>query len=178
MAVIVSAQYTTQAVAGKHSVIEGRAVILTNTYALGDLPGVEYPDHLNPTRVWVAMMPPDNFPLPTPHDLFIAPSTRSYRITDPAIYTDPTLTGEDWLIPHSAIIAPVIHHYEKVALVRGVVGITPECYQENAEVETPGTLLAVNSNGLFRKSDRNHPIVVAQTVYYSYNTGMLYINVF
>jgi hypothetical protein len=178
MAVVVSARYTTQAVTGKHAVIEGRAVVLTSTYAIGDLPGVEYPDGINPTHVWVAIMPPDNFPLPTPHDLFTAPPTRTYRVTDPAIYTDPILTGEDWLIPHSAIIAPVIHHYEKVALVRGVVGITPECYQDGADTETPGTLLAINPNGLFRKSDKNHPIVVAQTVYYAHSTGMLYINVF
>jgi hypothetical protein len=178
VAVIVTARYTTQAIAGKHSVIEGRAIVLNNTYAIGDLPGVEYPDHLNYTRVWVAMMPSDEFPLPTPHDLYTAPYLRSYRITDPAIYRNPSEVLDDWLIPHSAVQAPVIHHYEKVALVRGVVGITPECYQENAEVETPGKLLAVNANGLFRKSDKNHPIVVAQTVYYHSNTGMVYIHVF
>lgn len=178
MAVVVSLRYSTQAVAGKHSVIEGRAVLVTNTYKVGDLPGVEYPDHLNHTRVWIAMMPSDNFPLPTPHDLFTAPSTRSYRVTDPTIYGNPVLTGEDWLIPHSAIKAPVIHHYEKVALVRGVVGITEDCYQASGLVETPGTLLAINPNGLFRKSDKNHPIVVAQTVYFHSLTGMLYINVF
>jgi hypothetical protein len=178
MAVIVSARYTTQAVAGKHSVNEGRAVILTTGYNQNDLPGVEYPDHLNYTRVWVAMMPSDNFPIPIPHDLYTAPYLRSYRITDPTLYTNPSEVLDDWLIPHSAIQAPVIHRYEKVGLVRGIVGITPECYQENAEVEIPGKLLAVNANGLFRKSDKNHPIVVAQTVYYHNSTGMLYINVF
>lgn len=176
MAVIVSARYTTQAVAGKHSVIEGRAVIITNQDSVGDLPSVAYPHHLNYTRVWIAMMPSDNFPLPTPHELYTASATQSYRITDPAIYTDPVEVLDEWLVPHSALQAPIIHRYEKIALVRGIVGITPETYQ--GKLDTPGTLLAVNPNGLFRKSDKNHPIVVAQTVYYHSTTGMLYIHVF
>lgn len=179
MAVVVSEKYSTQAIASKHSIIEGRAVILSPiNEKTDDLPYAIYPDGYSPTHVWVALSPPDTFKPPVPHDLYTASRLATYNVNDPAIYTDPSQITDDWLVPHSAMLTPIIHQHEKVGLVRGIVGITSECYQDGNNVEIPGELLAVNPNGLFRKSDRNHPIVVAQTVYYQISTGVLYIHVF
>lgn len=178
MAVVVSPTYSIQAVAGKHSVIEGRAVVVTNQYTIGDLPGVEYPDHLLYTKVWVAFRPPTKFPIPVPDSLYVAPYKSTYNINDPTIYSNPMLTGTDYLVERSQLQTPTIEHYEKVALFRGIVGITSDCYQDNAQLKVPGALISVNPNGLFRKHDQNHHLEVAETVYYDASTAMLYINVF
>lgn len=176
MAILVNAQYTTQAVASSHAIIEGRAVMITSVDSENNLPIVEYPDHFDPTHIWIAMMPSDTFTLPVQHELYTAPPVATYRITDPSIYAEPASVVDEWLVPHSTLRAPIIHRYEKVALVRGLIGITEECYQENPDLYIPGCLLALGPNGTFRKVDNSHPISVAHTVYYHSTTGTLYIN--
>lgn len=178
MAVVVNPRYSIQAVAGKHAVIEGRAVIISSDAGVDDLPSVEYPDHVSPTKVWVALCPPENFIKPISHELYTATYKAIYNLEDENIYSNPIFTEEFWLEKHSIMKAPVVHRYERLALFRGVVGITEECHQGNDQIKVPGASLAIDPNGLFRKVDKNHPIIVGETVRYSPQAGLLYINVF
>lgn len=179
MAVVVNPRYSIQAVAGKHAIIEGRAVILSPLGdKIDDLPEAIYPDGYTPSHVWVALCPPDTFTPPVPHGLYTAQRTSVYSINDFEIYSDPVLQEDYELVNHSQLRLPVIHHYERVALYRGIVGVCGACHQDNDNVITPGSFLSVNSNGQFRKVDKNHPNIVAQTLHYDALSGYLYINVF
>jgi hypothetical protein len=179
MAVVVKPSYSIQAVAGKHAIIEGRAVILSPLGdKVDDLPEAIYPEGYSPTRVWVALCPPDTFKTPIPHSLYTAQRTVVYNLKDSNIYSDPILEEDYELVNHSQLRLPVIHRYERVALYRGLVGVCGACHQDNPDVLITGSFLTVNNRGLFRKVNKNHPNIVAQTAYYDALGGFLYINVF
>ena len=183
MAVIVKATYSAQAVAGRHDIIEGRGVKYT-TKGTGhdDLYQVEYPTHKRPGYVWVALCPPTNFPRPIPDELYLATHQSTYNINDVTIYTDPILTGTDYLVDLSEINEPtMVASHSLVALYKGLIGITPECYTANKpETLVTGVELVMNPNGIFTHRENNDPanIVVGRVEHYQVQTGMLYINVF
>lgn len=178
MAVVVNPRYSIQAVAGKHNVVEGRGVIFEVNQFVGDLPSVEYPSNNNTKKVWVALHPPDNLPLPTPRSLYTASYKAIYNLNDDAIYDNPIFSEEYWLVKHSTMKAPTINRYEKLALYKGIIGITEECYQHTSKIIQHGTSLAISNNGRFIDVDKNHPTTVAETIDYVHSTGMLFINVF
>ena len=183
MAVVAIPRHSTQAVAGRHGIIEGRGVRYT-TKGTGrdDLFQVEYPTHKTPGYVWVAICPPDNFPVPIPDALYLATYRSTYNIKDAAIYTDPSQTGTDYLTHLSEMNNPtLVARHSLVALYKGIIGITPECYTANkAETLIPGTELVMNPNGIFTHREKNDPanLVVGRVEYYQIQTGLLYINVY
>lgn len=183
MAVVVIPKYSAQAVAGRHDIIEGRGVKYTSKgTGHDDLYQVEYATHKVPGYVWVAMCPPDNFKLPYPDELYFASDKSTYNINDITLYTDPILTGTDYLIHQSEENYPtIVASHGLVALYKGLIGITPECYTANkAETLVPGTELVMNPNGIFTHRELNDPanLVVGRVEYYRVSTGMLYINVY
>jgi hypothetical protein len=183
MAVVVSPTYSTQAVAGRHDIIEGRGVQYTEKGTFhDDLHQVEYAKHKVPGTVWVAICPPDNFPVPIPDELLVATYKSTFNIKDINLYTDPILTGTDYLIhPSEQNYPTLVAKHSLVALYKGIIGITPECYTANkSETLIPGTQLVMSSNGIFTHRELNDPanLVVGHVEYYQKSTGMLYIHVF
>jgi hypothetical protein len=183
MAVVVIPKYSAQAVAGRHDIVEGRGVQYTDKGTFhDDLHQVEYAKHKVPGNVWVAICPPDNFKVPIPDELYLATYKSTYNINDVALYTDPILTGTDYLIHNSEQNYPtLVARHSLVALYKGLIGITPECYTANkAETLVPNTELVMNSNGIFTHRENNDPanLVVGRVEHYQIQTGMLYINVF
>lgn len=183
MAVVAIPRYSTQAVAGRHDIIEGRGVRYTDKgTGHDDLYQVEYPTHKTPGYVWVAMCPPDNFPVPIPDELYLATYKSTYNIKNVAIYTEPILTGTDYLIHNSEKNNPtLVASHSLVALYKGIIGITPECYTaKKAQTLVPGTELVMNPNGVFTHRELNDPddLVVGRVEFYQIQTGLLYINVF
>jgi len=183
MAVIVKATYSAQAVAGRHNIIEGRGVkYTTKGTSTHDLYQVEYPTHKRPGHVWVAICPPTNFPRPIPDELYTVTYKSTYNINDVTLYTDPSLTGTEYLVDLSEMNEPtMVASHSLIALYKGLIGITPECYTANkAETLVINTELVMNPNGIFTHRENNDPadIVVGRVEYYQRQTGMLYINVF
>lgn len=182
MAVVAIPRHSAQAVAGRFDIIEGRAVRYT-TKGTGhdDLYQVEYAAPNVHGYVWVAICPPMGFPVPIPDELYLASNQISYNINDIAIYTDPILTGTDYLTDLSEQNQPtLIASHSLVALYKGIIGITSECYQSSPEILTGGTELVIKNNGIFEHKKQNDPIehVVGRVEYYQRQSGLLYINVF
>jgi hypothetical protein len=180
MAVVVMPTYSTQAVAGRHDIIEGRAVKYTDKgVGKNELHQVEYAKSKETGGVWVAICPPDDFKLPIQSPLYSATYYGTYNIKNPAIYNNPTITEKQYLTHNSEINSPtIIAQHGIIGLYKGLIGITPNCYVMNDpqlfEVKTP---LVIHSSGMFTHKGNNddQSMVVGYVEYYNKQTGILYI---
>ncbi len=182
MAVVAIPRYSAQAVAGRFDIIEGRAVRYT-TKGTGhdDLYQVEYATPNVHGYVWVAICPPMGFPVPIPDGLYSATYKSTYNIKDATIYTNPSQTGTEYLTDLSEQNQPtIVAQHSLVALYKGIIGITSECYDSSPEILTGGTQLVIKNNGIFEHKKQNDPIehIVGRVEYYQPKSGLLYINVF
>jgi hypothetical protein len=173
MAVIVSTQFSAQGVAAA-TIMEGRAVVLTASGVRADLPNVTYATANQTAGVYIAFFPPDNFPRPTYEDLYSVPSTRVYDLTEASLYGDPTFYKKQYLVPRSMWAEPLVYSGELVALHRGRIGLTANCFVDEANIRVPGNMIAVGTSGkLTYTNSGTHAIGIVER--YAADTGVLYI---
>jgi hypothetical protein len=174
MAVIVSTQFSAQGVAAA-TIMEGRAVTLTASGVREDLPSVTYASANQKHGVYIAFFPPDNFPRPTYEDWYSVPSTRVYDLNDASLYGDPTFYKKQYLVPRSMWAEPLVYSGELVALHNGRIGLTVNCFVDDANIRVPGNMIAVGTSGkLVYTNNNTHAIGIVER--YAPDTGVLYIS--
>jgi hypothetical protein len=154
--------------------MEGRAVTLTASGVREDLPNVTYASANQQHGVYIAFFPPDNFPRPTYEDLYTVPSTRVYDLTDATLYGDPTFYKKQYLVPRSMWAEPLVYSGELVALHRGRIGLTANCFVNEADIRVPGARVAVGTSGLLTHTT-NNSYAIGVVERYAPDTGVLYI---
>jgi len=183
MAVIAIPRHSVQAIAGRFDIVEGRGVHYTSKSPYhDDLYAVEYPKHKEAASVWIAMFPHDKFKPPVLVDLFYSINISTYNVNDATIYTDPILQNNLFLTPPSSqsTQATIIASRGLVALYKGIIGITPDCFKDTPEIYITGTEIVMDPNGIFTHRGKNDPdnLVVGRVEQYRIQSGMLYINLY
>jgi hypothetical protein len=172
MAVLVTTLRSRQGVAAQ-TIIEGRAVVVGASGVRNDLPNVTYASANTTTGVYVAFFPPDNFPRPTIADFYTAPFKQTYDLNNAALYGDPTLTQTQYLVPRSQWREPMVYSGELVALHHGKIGITNNCFIDEADIRIPGKKIKVGASGMFQHTVSSN--IVGEIDRYDDQTGTLYI---
>jgi len=173
MAVLVSTLRSRQGVAAT-SIMEGRAVVVGQSGVRNDLPNVTYAASGASVGVYVAFFPPDNFPRPTMSDWYTAPFKVTTDLNEASIYGDPTLTQTWYLVPRSQWREPTVLSGELVALHHGRIGITENCFFDDANIRIPGSKIKVAATGKFAYTTDN-AITIGEVERFDDLTGTLYI---
>jgi|FLYL01.1.fsa_nt_gi hypothetical protein len=181
--------FTIGAVAGV-DIPEGRAVVISTTVSglHDDLPVVVLAP-ANATNIYVALMPPDNFPRPTPERMFKRPWAATAVNANPAASAggftnfhptnaveyaiDSGQYGPMYLLGPSLLLDPIIKTGFLVQLHRGgAYTIGPNAFVDSPQIRVAGATVAVDSVGRFVYSTSN----VVGTVLY-YENGRLTVQV-
>lgn len=175
MAVLVTTTRSRQGVAAS-TIMEGRAVVVSQSGVRNDLPNVAYASANTVTGIYVAFFPPDNFPRPTLADFYTAPFKQTYNVNNANLYSDPTLTQTSYLVPRSQWKEPLAYSGELVALHHGKIGITTGCFVSSDNIKIPGNKIKVAANGQFEYTASTY--VVGEIDRFDAMTETLYITLY
>ena len=172
MAVLVTTIRSRQGVAAT-TIVEGRAVVVGASGVRNDLPNVTYAAANTTQGVYVAFFPPDNFPRPTPREMYTAPYIQSYNVNNANLYGNPSMTQTMDLVPRSQWKEPSAYSGELVALHWGKIGITSGCFVSSANIKIPGNKVKVAGSGLFEYTASTY--IVGEVDRYDAVTDTLYL---
>lgn len=174
MAILVATQQSRQAVAGV-SIVEGKAVKVTNSGLRNDLPTATLAAVNDVVGVYIAFMPPDNFPRPSASSWYTAPQQKVFRTNVDGTYSDPSETETFYRTPRSMWKQPTVPSGELVALHRGKLGVTSGAFIDTANIRIPGNMVRVGASGLleYTATASEHIAVVDR---YDPDNGVLFVD--
>jgi hypothetical protein len=174
MAILVQTRKSRQAVAGV-AIVEGKAVKVSNSGLRNDLPTAALAAVNDVVGVYIAFMPPDNFPRPSASSWYTAPQQNIQRLLDDSTYTDPTETETFYRVPRSMWKQPTVPSGELVALHNGKIGVTAGAFIDVANIRIPGNMVRVGASGLleYTATASEHFAVVDR---YDPDNGVLYVD--
>jgi hypothetical protein len=143
--------HVTGGVAGE-SILEGRAVVMSASGLHGDLPTALLAT-ANATNVFVAFVPPDQFPRPTPVGMFTSPQSVTFSQFGMNL-ADLTTHELVYRIGPSNLEAPVAASGWLVQLHKGgAYNLTAGCYTDSDDIRKNGALIKVGASGIFEYAD-------------------------
>jgi hypothetical protein len=142
--VAMGSTHVTGAVAGE-SIVEGRAVVMGATGLRNDLPSAMLATS-GALNVYVAIVPPDRFPRPTPVSMYTAPDYVTFSQFDQTL-GELTTNELVYRIGPSLIEQPTAASGWLLQLHKGgAYTLTTGCYIDTAEIRVPGNKVRVGDS--------------------------------
>jgi hypothetical protein len=153
--VAMQSTHITGGVAGEN-LIEGLAVTMSASGLHNDLPTVMIAAS-GSKNVFIAMVPPDQYPRPTPQGMF---SRNYFNKIDPRnaaeFLIDSGQNGPYYLVGPSLLNQPTVLSGWMVQLHKGgAYHLTPACFVDSADIRNAGATVCVTTGGKFAYSTSN-----------------------